>query len=64
MTIFDDLEAEEDTLQGILDGLDEAQWVSPSGAAGWTVADVVLTPIVSDARPRGSCPALAAARPT
>ena len=42
MTIFDDLEAEEDTLQGILDGLDEAQWVSPSGAAGWTVADVVL----------------------
>lgn len=42
MTIFDDLEAEEDRLQGILDGLDEAQWASPSGAAGWTVADVVL----------------------
>ena len=42
MTIFDDLEAEEDRLQGILGGLDEAQWASPSGAAGWTVADVVL----------------------
>src|SRR5215831_15179069 len=42
MTIFDDLEAEEDRLQDILDGLDEAQWASPSGAAGWTVADVVL----------------------
>ena len=42
MTIFDDLEAEEDRLQGILDGLDEAQWASPSGAAGWMVADVVL----------------------
>src|SRR6516225_9587179 len=42
MTIFDDLEAEEDRLQGILEGLDEAQWASPSGAAGWTVADVVL----------------------
>ena len=42
MTIFDDLEAEEDRLQGILEGLGEAQWASPSGAAGWTVADVVL----------------------
>jgi uncharacterized protein (TIGR03084 family) len=42
MVIFDDLEAEQDRLQDILDGLDEAQWMSPSGAAGWTVADVVL----------------------
>ena len=42
MVIFDDLEAEQDRLQSILDGLDEMQWASPSAAAGWTVADVVL----------------------
>jgi uncharacterized protein (TIGR03084 family) len=42
MGIFDDLEAEQDRLQAILDGLDEAQWASPSAAAGWTVTDVVL----------------------
>jgi uncharacterized protein (TIGR03084 family) len=42
MTVFDDLAAEQERLEVILDGLDEAQWMSPSGAAGWTVADVVL----------------------
>jgi uncharacterized protein (TIGR03084 family) len=42
MGIFDDLQAEQDRLQGILDGLDERQWGAPSAAAGWTVADVVL----------------------
>jgi uncharacterized protein (TIGR03084 family) len=42
VTIFDDLEAEQGRLQVILAGLDEAQWQAPSGAAGWTVADVVL----------------------
>ena len=42
MVIFDDLEAEQDRLENILDGLDEAQWAFASGAAGWTVADVVL----------------------
>jgi uncharacterized protein (TIGR03084 family) len=42
MTVFDDLVAEQERLEGILAGLDEAQWMSPSGAAGWTVADVVL----------------------
>jgi len=42
MVIFDDLEAEQERLQRILNRLDEAQWASPSGAAGWTVADVVL----------------------
>jgi uncharacterized protein (TIGR03084 family) len=42
MTVFDDLVAEQERLEGILGGLDEAQWLSPSGAAGWTVADVVL----------------------
>lgn len=42
MVIFDDLEAGQDRLQDILEGLDEDQRASPSGAAGWTVADVVL----------------------
>ena len=42
MTVFDDLAAEQERLEGILGGLDEAQWLSPSGAAGWTIADVVL----------------------
>ena len=42
MTIFDDLAAEQERLAEILFGLDEAQWLSPSGAPGWTVADVVL----------------------
>jgi uncharacterized protein (TIGR03084 family) len=42
MTVFDDLAAEQERLEGILGGLDEARWLSPSGAAGWTIADVVL----------------------
>jgi uncharacterized protein (TIGR03084 family) len=42
MTIFDDLAAEQDRLERILGGLDEAQWLTPSAAAGWTVADTVL----------------------
>jgi uncharacterized protein (TIGR03084 family) len=42
MTVFDDLEGEQERLEGILGGLDEAQWMAPSAAAGWTVADVVL----------------------
>jgi uncharacterized protein (TIGR03084 family) len=42
MTIIDDLATEQERLEDILAGLDEAQWTSPSGAAGWTVADVVL----------------------
>jgi uncharacterized protein (TIGR03084 family) len=42
MTVFDDLGAEQERLEEILAGLDEAQWVSPSAAEGWTVADVVL----------------------
>ena len=42
MSIFDDLAAEEDRLEAILDGLTEAQWLSPSAAAGWTIADTVL----------------------
>src|SRR3984893_11760386 len=42
MTVFDDLGAEQERLAGIVGGLDEAQWMSASGAAGGTIADVVL----------------------
>jgi uncharacterized protein (TIGR03084 family) len=42
MTVFDDLAAEQDRLEGILLGLTEAQWLTESGASGWSVADVVL----------------------
>ncbi len=42
MTIFEDLAAEQERLEEILLGLDEAQWMSPSAAKGWTIADVVL----------------------
>jgi uncharacterized protein (TIGR03084 family) len=42
MTIFDDLSAEQDRLSHILSGLTEEQWLSESGASGWTIADVVL----------------------
>ncbi|HZR49516.1 MAG TPA: maleylpyruvate isomerase family mycothiol-dependent enzyme [Streptosporangiaceae bacterium] len=42
MTVFDDLVAEQDRLDGILSALSPAQWLMESGAAGWSVADVVL----------------------
>lgn len=42
VAIIDDLEAEQERLEVILDGLDAAAWRSPSAAAGWSVADVVL----------------------
>jgi uncharacterized protein (TIGR03084 family) len=41
-TVFDDLEAEEVRLEACLANLDEDSWLRPSGAPGWTVADVVL----------------------
>jgi uncharacterized protein (TIGR03084 family) len=41
MTVFDDLAAEQDRLEQILGGLDEADWALPSAAAGWTITDVV-----------------------
>jgi len=41
-TIFDDLEAEQERLESILQALDDAGWRSPSAAEGWSVADVVL----------------------
>lgn len=40
--VFDDLQAEEDRLDAVLDGLDADTWAHPSAAPGWTVADVVL----------------------
>ena len=42
MDVVDDLVAEQDRLEAILAALDDAAWRSPSGAPGWTVADVVL----------------------
>ena len=42
MEIIDDLVAEQDRLEAILVELDEEAWLSPSAAAGWSVADVVL----------------------
>jgi uncharacterized protein (TIGR03083 family) len=40
--VLDDLLAEQDRLEAILSGLAERAWQSASGAAGWTVTDVVL----------------------
>jgi uncharacterized protein (TIGR03084 family) len=40
--VLDDLLAEQDRLEAILSGLAEEAWQSASGAAGWTVTDVVL----------------------
>jgi uncharacterized protein (TIGR03084 family) len=40
--VFDDLEAEYDRLDGIFAGMSEADWVSPSMAAGWSMVDVLL----------------------
>jgi uncharacterized protein (TIGR03084 family) len=42
MEILRDLAAEYERLDGILGGLTEQEWASPSAAAGWSVADVVL----------------------
>jgi uncharacterized protein (TIGR03084 family) len=40
--IVDDLAAEEERLESLLAGLTPQQWASPSAAAGWSIADVVL----------------------
>ncbi len=40
--VFDDLEAEEARLEGILASFDDEQWRAPSGAEGWSIGDVVL----------------------
>jgi uncharacterized protein (TIGR03084 family) len=46
--IIDDLAAEDDRLEGILEALDESQWRSQSLAPGWSIADVVLHLAQSD----------------
>jgi uncharacterized protein (TIGR03084 family) len=48
VTIFDDLETEQDRLGQILSALTPSQWLTESGAGGWTVADVVLHLAQSD----------------
>jgi uncharacterized protein (TIGR03084 family) len=40
--VFDDLEAEQQQLETVLAGLGPADWATPSAAAGWSVADVLL----------------------
>jgi uncharacterized protein (TIGR03084 family) len=40
--VFDDLEAEQDRLEAILAGLDDAAWRRDSDAPGWSVTDVVI----------------------
>jgi uncharacterized protein (TIGR03084 family) len=42
VAIFDDLAAEQDRIERVLGGLSADQWLAPSAAAGWSVADVVL----------------------
>jgi uncharacterized protein (TIGR03084 family) len=42
VTVFNDLEAEQERLADILAGLSGAQWATPSLAQGWTVRDVVV----------------------
>jgi uncharacterized protein (TIGR03084 family) len=57
--VLDDLEAEQDQLEAVLSRLTPGDWRTPSAAAGWTVADVVLhlaqteeaVPVAVDGRP-------------
>lgn len=46
--VLDDYVAEAARLEGILDALSEAQWLTESAADGWSVADVVLHLAQSD----------------
>ena len=48
MTVVDDFVAETVRLEGILGLLTEAQWLTESGADGWSVTDVVLHLAQSD----------------
>ena len=42
MDVIDDLAAEQAAIDRMLAGIDDATWDAPSGAPGWSVADVVL----------------------
>jgi uncharacterized protein (TIGR03084 family) len=46
--VFDDLQAEEERLEDILAALDDDDWLRPSAAPGWSVADVVLHLAISE----------------
>jgi len=48
VTVVDDYVAEAMRLEGILATLTEAQWLTPSGAGGWSIADVTLHLALSD----------------
>jgi len=40
--VIEDLAAEQDHIEALLGKLSPADWLTPSAAAGWTIADVVL----------------------
>ncbi|WP_030437021.1 maleylpyruvate isomerase family mycothiol-dependent enzyme [Actinoplanes subtropicus] len=40
--VIEDLAAEQDHVEALLSKLSPADWLTPSAAAGWTIADVVL----------------------
>jgi len=65
VTVIDDYVAETVRLQGILGLLTEAQWLAPSAADGWSIADVVLHLAQSDenvvASAAGASPRMGAA---
>jgi uncharacterized protein (TIGR03084 family) len=42
MDTIDDLAAEQDRLESLLESLTTEQWSSPSAAEGWSIADVML----------------------
>lgn len=42
MDVVADLAAEQERLEGVLAGLTDEQWLSPSAAPGWTITDVVI----------------------
>jgi len=42
MDTIDDLAAEQERLESLLESLTAEQWCSPSAAAGWSIADVLL----------------------
>ena len=48
VAVVDDYAAEAERLERILGALTDAQWLTESGAAGWSVADVVLHLAQSD----------------
>ena len=41
-TVIADLEAEQDAIEAMVVDLDEATWLSPSSAPGWSLSDVLL----------------------